>query len=516
MCTQHPDSVSHYISTREEPKEAIEAALEFGCDEYMPDYEGKATPYHQNVQIVSKLMEDTDLVPGKNIFITPRAPSAFQENRFRQLMVMMSIAEANYNAREYSDEQAISEFVHPMTSTIRELLEAQQHMVDVNELAKKEFGVAMEVPRIIPLIEDVQGLLNAKVLVNDTLFGLKETLGATPQKFRAFLGKSDSALSFGHAASTLACKYAICELNELNTELDTDIGVIFGAGTLPFRGHLSLENADNFLNEYRGIETITLQSALRYNHEKGNAKALVRLAKDRLPEVPLSYSSEEKAELVNLIGIFGARYSRTIQELASTINRVSDLLPQQRDRLMRAGSSGYSREVPDISGIVRLCQKDVGKELEASMPKENLNLPRAIKFTGALYSIGLPPELLGTGLALEDARKKMGEDVYERLLSEYFPSLQADLNFAFRFLDLNAAARFLPLSLQKALRADIGILQDTFGLEPACEPPYRLLLEMLQPDLLQTGYNGCLVDEEVSKLVQSTLIQLGKIRKALG
>ncbi len=137
MCTQHPDSASKYISTQEEPGEAIEAAVVFGCDEYMPDYEGKATPYHQNVQIVSKFIEETDLIPGKDIFITPRAPSAAQENRFRQLMVMMSIAEANYGAVEYSDVQAINEFVHPMTATVGEILDAQQHMVDVGELAKK-------------------------------------------------------------------------------------------------------------------------------------------------------------------------------------------------------------------------------------------------------------------------------------------------------------------------------------------------------------------------------------------
>jgi phosphoenolpyruvate carboxylase len=55
MCTQHPDSASKYIATQEEPGEAIEASLVFSCDEYMLDYEGKATPYHQNVQIVSKL-----------------------------------------------------------------------------------------------------------------------------------------------------------------------------------------------------------------------------------------------------------------------------------------------------------------------------------------------------------------------------------------------------------------------------------------------------------------------------
>ena len=56
MCTQHPDSASKYISMQEEPEEALEAAVTFGCEEYMPDYKGKWTPYHQNVQIVSEFI----------------------------------------------------------------------------------------------------------------------------------------------------------------------------------------------------------------------------------------------------------------------------------------------------------------------------------------------------------------------------------------------------------------------------------------------------------------------------
>jgi len=67
MCTQHPDSASKYISMPEEHEEALEAAVVFGCDECMPDYEGKATPYHQNVKIISKFMEETDFVSGKDI-----------------------------------------------------------------------------------------------------------------------------------------------------------------------------------------------------------------------------------------------------------------------------------------------------------------------------------------------------------------------------------------------------------------------------------------------------------------
>ena len=91
---------------------------------------------------------------------------------------------------------------------------------------------------------------------------------------------------------------------------------------------------------------------------------------------------------------------------------------------MHRGNGGYSRSAPDISGIVNLCRSDIGKELQASMPAEDLHLPQAIKFTGALYSIGLPPEFIGTGTALKEAREKLGEEAYERLLTKYFPSLR--------------------------------------------------------------------------------------------
>ena len=183
---------------------------------------------------------------------------------------------------------------------------------------------------------------------------------------------------------------------------------------------------------------------------------------------------------------------------------------------MHKGNGGYSRSSPDISGLVRLCRPDIGKELEASMPAENLHLPRAIKFTGALYSIGLPPEFIGTGLAFEEAREKLGEAACERLLTKYFPSLASDLSFASGYLDLNVASRFLSETCLKKVRKDIEILHDILNLETRPEPSYRILLEMMQPDLLQAGTAGNCMDEEVSRLVCSTLTKMGKIRKALG
>ncbi len=51
----------------------------------------------------------------------------------------------------------------------------------------------------------------------------KKYFGAPPKSVRVFMGKSDSALSFGHVASTLSRKDSINGISELNSELDTGI-----------------------------------------------------------------------------------------------------------------------------------------------------------------------------------------------------------------------------------------------------------------------------------------------------
>lgn len=513
MCTQHPDSVSRYIATQEEVEEAVEAALKYECDEYMPDYEGKATPYHQNVQIVSKFIEETNMVPGDNFYITPRVPSASQENRFRQIMVMMSIAEANYNSHEFSSTQAITELIHPMTSTTQEIIESQNHMVEVGELAKKEFHFEMETPRVIPLIEDVQGLLNAEKTVENTISSTEKMLDQDLDKYRVFIGKSDSALSFGHVASALSCKYTINDLCELEKKIDTNIGIIFGAGTLPFRGHLNRQNATNFFEEYKGISTITLQSAIRYNHSETESGELIKYAREKLSGSPERYDQNDKEDLVNMIAILGSRYNQVIQHIAPTISRISSLMPQQRDRLMHGSSTGYSREVPEISGITSLCRKDLAEELEKSIPSKMLSFPRAIKFTGALYSIGLPPEVIGLGNALEYIQKTIGEDAFENLIRKYYPSIESDINFVFGYLDLKSANRFLPAFAQRTLQSDVDILTNLFNITDFCEPSYKKLLEIMQPELIKPDEQ---VDENVSHIIGSTLLQMAKIRRTLG
>ncbi|MFQ6056427.1 MAG: phosphoenolpyruvate carboxylase [Methanosarcinales archaeon] len=521
MCTQHPDSASRYLSTQEELEEAVEGILKYGCDEYMPDYEGKTTPYHQNVQILEKLFEETNVIPGLDVFLTPRVPSAHFENRFRQLMVMMSAAEANSISQEYSDVQAITELVHPMTTNIDEIIESQQHAIDVFELAKKEFKVELKAPQIIPLVEDVPALLNIEYTIKQTLLRYQKHFQKMPDKYRVFIGKSDSALFFGHLASALACKHAIHSLCSLDQNIDTQIGIIFGGGALPFRGHVTLENADNLFTEYAGIDTITLQSGIRYDHAEDDAKILVKLAKKELSKKPELFSEEESNEIINIIGILGAQYLKTISQIPNLINCVADLLPNQRDRLMRIGSLGYSREIPELEKVVSLCKPEIREELLTPKLADLVNLPRAIKFTGALYSIGLPPEFIGTGIGIHMVKKLLGEEALERLLTKYYPSIEADLTFAARFLNLKVASEFLPPQTSEKVHEDLTILSDFFNIlsdkEKENEFTYHILMEMIKPNLLQVIHTeDHKLDDEPTRITKSTLIKMGKIRRSLG
>jgi phosphoenolpyruvate carboxylase len=73
--------------------------------------------------------------------------------------------------------------------------------------------------------------------------------------------------------------------------------------------------------------------------------------------------------------------------LASIITQISKFIPSRRKRKLHIGLFGYSRNVSGIS------------------------LPRAITFTAALYSIGIPPEVLGL-IALDEKDIEFIKEVY--------------------------------------------------------------------------------------------------------
>jgi phosphoenolpyruvate carboxylase len=103
------------------------------------------------------------------------------------------------------------------------------------------------------------------------------------------------------------------------------------------------------------------------------------------------------------------KYTRAYQDqvlrFAKMINYVAAHVPSRRKRKLHIGLFGYSRSVNGVS------------------------LPRAISFTASLYTLGIPPELIGIqALSPEDIQ----------FLRQTYKNFDQDLADALRFTDLDS------------------------------------------------------------------------------
>ncbi|MGI6097742.1 MAG: phosphoenolpyruvate carboxylase [Dethiobacteria bacterium] len=526
MMTPHPDSASKYIPVQEEPMEAVRCLIPppngLGIEEVMVDFEGKLTPYHQTVQVVTGLLEH-GMIPGKEVFVTPRIASASAETVFRQMMALMSVVETNVKALEKSETQAVTEVIAPMCETAAEMLDIRRRINNVIELAHKEFNLPAEPDsiRLIPLIEGVPELLQLDSIFPKYIEEARKQ-GASIRRLRFMIGRSDPALSYGMPAAALASVTAIAKAYDIGEKYEAEIAPILGAGSLPFRGHITAENLSDALKTYAGVKTITIQSALRYDHGPGKTRFIVQKLKEKLPKTkPRQFTKTEIQDIYTFTGIFVKHYLQTFLQVIDVICPLADIIPQQRDRLTRYSSVGYARDVARPDRLVPLL-KDPG--LIDSLTSFNTNikvsLPRAITYTGAMYSIGCPPEIVGTGRALKELRQRFGKEYLPELLY-FYPSLKSDLAFAARFVNLSSSSNFLPSAVISELEEDVkGIeeeLEITCGPKEESDHLYHVLSETIKPllkHILQGGSNEN--TEEEQSLIQDCLVRQGKIRGSLG
>ena len=490
MATQHPDSASRYVPVQEEVEEAINYFLDgwaegLNYDEYKVDYEGKLTPYHQVSQIVLRAIE-VGLKPGKDVFITPRMPSAAEETVFRQAMAMMAAIEANYLAQDLLDHPAVIEIINPLTKGAEDLIKAFRRLSSLINWAREDLGAKLnpEDMRIIPLLENLETLFNADKIVE--IFAEKCLIR---DYLRVFLGRSDPAMTSGLIAAVLAVKVAISKLYKLHAKMDLAIYPILGVGSLPFRGHLTPQNAENILKEYAGTRTVTIQSALRYDYPYSEVSKLIGFLKHSLPQVrPLRYTATEEQKLEKIAYKAASYYRETLARLAGVVNRVAEFIPEQRDRLPSTGVLYYRR----------------------ALGEEKLTLLRVIKLTAAFYTMGLPPEFIGVGRAL----KALSSDERKFLL-EIYPTLPNDLERVAPFLDLEGAKRFIGEENAKIIEKDIQYAEEALGIPllGKLDEEYGQLLSLAQQYLsiiLHKPSEGLLKD------AKKLFLQLGVMRGGLG
>jgi len=419
MISQHPDHGSRpywqksaFIKTGDEIKECFLSFSELETSEYKWDWEGK----YVDESVIEKLLsEHHDYFRknslGKDKFLTFRLPNPKVETEFRLGRAFMGILGATGLAKKIGfHSPPLFEVILPMTESAEEMIAIQEAFKEIASLKHVlyDFGEgSLKHIEIIPLFEQVTTIIKSDSLLEKYLELHQKKFHFKPVYLRPYLARSDPALNSGLVPTVLAIKIGLSHYIEFEKKHNIKLYPIIGSASLPFRGGLTPDTVEQFCREYSGIKTVLIQSAFRYDYEKKSViKAIKKLEKILPTNKAVSIPITEEKLLIKLISVFEKYYRGSVEQLASLINIVASELPKRRERVLHIGLFGYSRGVGKVS------------------------LPRAIGFTGALYSLGIPPEIIGTGRGIKYAI----ENNLIKLLEKYYLNLKDDLRKAGRFV----------------------------------------------------------------------------------
>ncbi len=440
MSTQHPDNVNPpffsndaELGGEEEITEAYYVFSHLGCTEQMWDCEGKEVDSY----VVKKLLTKygsffQERILGKNVFLTLRVPNPTVEKAEAKILLetLESIPRSFDAAKLFYGEDYVPVFevILPMTASSDCLDRIYRYYSDfvvgkqnrpfkngditiaewIGEFKPKEINV-------IPLFEDKKNMLNAHNMTEEYL------KDKDVDYQRVFLARSDPAMNYGFISALLLNKIALQRLKRLEEKINVKIYPIIGIGSAPFRGNLRPQTTERILNEYPSAHTFTVQSSFKYDNPPEEVIDAVKKLNKRKTTDP--HEIDEK-RCLEILEKYSREYQRQIIELAPLINKIAKYIPSRRKRKLHIGLFGYSRNIGGIS------------------------LPRVITFTCALYSVGLPPEVLGLN-ALND------DDL--RFIREVYLNFENDLADAVQFY--NPDTYLLQDSIKAKIRNIVGDFQ---------------------------------------------------------
>jgi len=269
-----------------------------------------------------------------------------------------------------------------------------------------------ETVHVIPLFEDMEHMLASADI-------LREYLKEKDMSYqRVFLARSDPAVNYGSIAAVLINKIALQRLYLLGEELGIPIYPILGAGSAPFRGNLRPQTVESILRGYPSVQTFTIQSSFKFDNDPAIVQSAIHTLLTSERQTPLSVP---EAQVLDIIDRYSRRYQEQLSDLVDVINDVAVYIPKRRKRKLHIGLFGYSRTMGEK------------------------HLPRAITFTASLYSLGVPPELLGLDALTE-------EDMH--IIKEVYPSIESDLKDAIEFVDMDSP--YLPLAVKERVTVWFG------------------------------------------------------------
>lgn len=493
MVTQHPDHASApywhkdpFISVKEEIHECFLSFSELHASEYMWDWEGKFVDEAVAERMLSQHYDYfKDQYLGKDKFLTFRLPNPKVETEFRLGKALMGIIAAGGLAKQVDlHAPPLFEVVLPMTTTAGEMIAIQEAFREITSLRHpllKFHENGLKHIEIIPLIEDIETITNIDQLLKTYIEEHEGIFGFKPQYMRVMIARSDPAMNSGMIPTVLSIKIALAKCKEIEKELGFEIYPILGAAALPFRGGITPYNVEEFTQEYAGIRTTTIQSAFRYDYDKTDVEKAIALLEEKLATgTPQSMTEEETVDLVDILPIFEDLYKSTVENIANTINQVAACLPKRRERVQHIGLFGYSR--------------GVGK----------VKLPRAIGFTAALYSLGTPPEFIGTGRGLQRIKKDKLQ-----VLEKFYLNIKSDLQRAGRYVNKSVLKKLSQQSQAwNNILIDIEEVENYLGVEFQPETPEEKQHQRLTSKIYEELQKG--------KKPQDLIVEAAVLRRSIG
>lgn len=478
MSTQHPDNVTTpffaenpELSGEDEVREAFYVFSHMGCREQMWDCEGKEVDNFVVKKLLSRYPEFFSReVLGRDRYLTLRVPNPEYERAEAKILLetLGSIPRSYDIASLFSGDETppIFEVILPMTTTYtaidniyqyyRDYVIGQQHQ----RLGGRDQTIAdwigsfhPERINVIPLFEDREGMLGSADIVK------RYMLDKNLEYQRVFLARSDPAVNYGQLGAILLNKIALWKLSSLSEETGIPVCPIIGAGSAPFRGNLRPDTVERVVQEYPGAWTFTIQSAFKYDYPLPQVSQAIRFLEER--DITPAMEIEEETAL-DLLDRYSAEYQRQLISLAPVINRIASHIPGRRKRKLHIGLFGYSRSTGGIS------------------------LPRAITVTAALYSIGIPPEILGLNALTE-------QDL--AFIRKVYVNFEEDLADAVRYLNPDSA--YLPAGLHETVEQITSVQPDSDHASIAKR--------------IEAGISAC----QMSSLTD-LILQAGQIRHFLG
>ena len=433
MSTQHPDNVNSpffaentELGGEDEIQEAYYAFSHLGCGEQMWDCEGKEVDNHVVKKLLTKyepFFRDKRL--GKDVFVTLRVPNPTVEKAEAKILLeTLESIPRSFDAAKlfYGDDiSPIFEVILPMTASTecidRIYTYYRDFVVGKQNKPFKEGDITIaewigefrpERINVIPLFEDMEHMLDAHNMVREYL------QDKDIQYQRVFLARSDPAMNYGLVSAVLLNKIALQRLQRLSEVIGIKIYPIVGVGSAPFRGNLSPRTVERVAEEYPSAHTFTIQSAFKYDNPPEDVREAVRKLQKRKSGPPQEVDEERCLEIIRK---YSQEYQKQIEVLAPVINAMAKYVPSRRKRKLHIGLFGYSRSMRGIT------------------------LPRAITFTAALYSIGLPPEILGLNALDRD-------DI--QFIKKIYVNFEDDLRDSLKYI--NPDTSFLPKNLEARVR----------------------------------------------------------------